>query len=458
MLAARDQENLVYAHQTNAAGKPLNQSIRGLQSKTPGRQATKTPFKKSGNDENNPWNFEGPKANSKAVGKGVEHEPQDKRQNGKLNNNAFVTPMGEWRFLHDAVSQLNLGAGPRARAPLGMKTTNAKARAVQTPAPLQQTGKPEKTLQKASTVRKSVKSKIRIAPPEPVEADILSMADDSDVAEIEYCPRRPIELPDPPIDITYDDSFPYLRGSNLCGGYSDIYDIPRDEHGVSLEERKAEEAHARMLQATEDKFRQDMAQPWPMDQDDDIVDAMIAAGPRKDLNQSSNVDTVRARGAISALSSQPSTGLPSAATKQTASSMQKRKPSSSILGRKRNAPAPTNPSPMRHTAAVAASKTTIGYSKGRSVSSVLPEKSTQALRDTSGKIDQSKIHPIEFRKLYGEPPIGSKMWDRLRDHGLFDSDDEEAGDADDLAGQLWGMGVHVEDEEEVFQLPMPEEM
>jgi hypothetical protein len=339
-----------------------------------------------------------------------------------------------------------------------MKTTNAKARAFQTPAPLQETNEPEKTLKKASTVRKSVKSKIRIAPSEPVEADILSKDDESDVPDIEYCPPPPIDLPDPPEDITYDDSFPYLRGSNLCGGYSDVYDIPRDEHGVSLRERKEEEAYAKMVQDIEDRFREEMVKPWPMDEGDDIVDAMIAAGPKEDVNQGSKIDTVRARGAISALSSQPSTRLPSAATRQTASSMQKKKQSLSVLGARRNPPAPSNPSPMRHSAAIAASRTTIGYSKGRSLSSVLPEKPMQGSRITSGKIDQSKIHPVEFRELYGEPPVGSKMWDRFREHGLFDDEFDEDVDEDDLAGHFWGKDVQAEEEEDIFQLPMPEEI
>ncbi len=339
-----------------------------------------------------------------------------------------------------------------------MKTTNAKARTFHARAPRQQSTNPEKTLKKSSTARKSGKSKIRIAPSEPVEAGILSKDPDSDVPDIEYCPPPPVDLPDPPENITYDDNFPYLRGKNLCAGYADVYDIPRDEHGVSLRERKEEEAHAMILQEIEDKLREEMAKPWSMEDDEDnVVDAMIAAGPKKLLNQSSNVDTIKAKGAVSALSSKPPTRLPSAATKETASSMQKKKPTSSVSATKKNPLQQTNPSPMRHNAAVAASKTTIGYSKGRSVSSILPKKSAQVVSVKSENIDQSKIHPLEFRELYGEPPMGSKMWDRFREYGLFDNDEVE-DDEEDLAGQVWGTDVHCEYEEEIFQLPMPEEI
>lgn len=455
MLAARDQESLVYSHQTNAASKPLKQGIRATQSKTPGQRAPKTPFRAWLNDENNPTAFGGQPKAIKALGKGDENGLQPIGKAGKLNSNAFITPMGKEELLSHTYLRLTDVAGPRVRAPLGIKTTNTKA--IQTPAPLQTT-KPEKTLKQVSTGRKSAKSKIRIAPSEPVDADILSRDADLEVPEVEYCPPPPIELPDPPEEITYDDSFPYLRGSNLCAGYSDVYDVPRDEHGVSLRERKEEETHARMLQQIEDKLREEIAKPWPLDDEDDIVEATIAAGHRTTLNNSSNIATARAKGAISALSSRPQTRLPSVATKETASSIQKKKPSSSLAATKTSILQPTNQHPMRHNAAVAASKTTIGYSKGRNVSANFPQKTVRALPGDTGKIDQSKIDPGEFRELYGERPVGSKMWYRFREHGIFD--EEHAGDDDDLAGLIWGStsNTQCEDEEEIFQLPMPEEI
>ncbi|KAF7514161.1 hypothetical protein GJ744_004486 [Endocarpon pusillum] len=440
MLAARDQENLIYSQQTNAANKPLNKAIRGLKSKTPGQQAPKTPFKASLNTGNKATIFETQKTGLKALGKENENHLRPKKQDGTHDSRAFVTPMG-----------------PRTRAPLGLKTTNAKAQAFQTPAPLQQSTKREETLKKASTARKSIKTKIRIAPSEPVGADILSQDPDSDVPDIEYCPPHPVELSDPPEDITYDENLPYLRGKNLYAGYGEVYDIPRDEHGISLTERKKEEAHARLLQQMENKLREEMAKPWSMEDDEDkTVDAMIAAGPKKIMHRSSNVDTIRAKGAVSALASQPQPRLPSAATMETASSMQKKKSAFALPGKKTPLQ-PINPSHMRHNAAVAASKTTMGYSKGRHVSSILPGKQAPAPKSTA-KIDQSKIHPLEFRELYGEPPAGSMMWHRFMQHGLFDNDGDDDEVEDDLAGQLCGADVHSEDEEEIFQLPMPEEV
>ena len=106
MLAARDQENLVHSHQTNAANKPLNQGIRGLQSKTPGQRAPKTPFKASVNDENKATILGTQNAGLMTLGKGDENDPQLKNKDGKLDNNAFVTPAGRARLLQDVFSAL----------------------------------------------------------------------------------------------------------------------------------------------------------------------------------------------------------------------------------------------------------------------------------------------------------------------------------------------------------------
>ena len=93
----------------------------------------------------------------------------------------------------------------------------------------------------------------------------------------------------------------------------------------------------------------------------------------------------------------------------------------SLVSRPKKTPAPTNPSPMRHNAAVAASKTTMGYSKGRAASatlrkSVLPKKEgntgSNEVCDTSlsemwahGFIDKDKGPSLEDM-FAGEHPHG----------------------------------------------------
>lgn len=94
MLASRDQENLVHAYQTTAAGKPLNQSLRGLQPRTPSNKAPKTPFRVAYNDENKPIALNGQKSALKDVGKGNGNTLQGIKKDGKSDKCAFVTPIG----------------------------------------------------------------------------------------------------------------------------------------------------------------------------------------------------------------------------------------------------------------------------------------------------------------------------------------------------------------------------
>lgn len=78
--------------------------------------------------------------------------------------------------------------GPRNRAPLGMKTTNAKAKGFQTPAPAGDRLKPEKTNRKSSTAQKVKKAApvVQLAQPEA-----LSKLDEDDVPDVEYAPPKP---------------------------------------------------------------------------------------------------------------------------------------------------------------------------------------------------------------------------------------------------------------------------
>jgi hypothetical protein len=89
MLAARDQENLVHGHQQVAASKPLNQSTRSLQPKTPGTRYPKTPLKVPLHDENAQTGFGG----KTGKGKGLENLATGKT-GITFDKNAFITPMG----------------------------------------------------------------------------------------------------------------------------------------------------------------------------------------------------------------------------------------------------------------------------------------------------------------------------------------------------------------------------
>lgn len=96
----------------------------------------------------------------------------------------------------------------------------------------------------------------------------------------------------------------------------------------------------------------------------------------------------------------------------------------SILSRPKKAPMPSNPSPMRHTAATATSRTTMGYSKGRAASAtlrqtVLPKKDT---KQTTKEVPDTSLPPADYISRYGIPRLGSEMWIRCKRAGCFNED------------------------------------
>ncbi|KAK5133662.1 hypothetical protein LTR08_007516 [Meristemomyces frigidus] len=315
MFAARTHnENAIYNHQTAAAAKPLNQGVKGLAPKTPGQK--KGPL----NDEN-----------AQALGKTGGGKAKGKDAGAKEERSAFVTP-----------------AGPRtARAPLGNKTTNAKALAFQTPgaaAPL--SAKP------SSPRLRRAKVKIHQAESDPLADDAAGER------EIEYMPPRGVPLPDlPEDDWPTDKTFPQFEGGNLVRGWWSEFKGRKDggEEELSDFEEKVRQAEAR--QVAGERKTAALAEKKDVQQ---RVRKPAAAMPRAP-------STLKSRNAASALSSTstttanttratPSFAAPTAAAKA-------RLPSAPLASRK-----PTPLASARHTSAKAASNTTLGYSAGRAVS------------------------------------------------------------------------------------------
>lgn len=107
--------------------------------------------------------------------------------------------------------------------------------------------------------------------------------------------------------------------------------------------------------------------------------------------------------------------------------------------------APTNPSSMRSTASAVTSNTTVGYSKGRSVSSTIRD--TAAVQKAAST--EALLSPETYVQLYGMPPLDSEMWIRCKAAGCFDSADEAS---EELEEQL---PTFEEDEEaDSFQLTL----
>ena len=83
-------------------------------------------------------------------------------------------------------------SGPRNRAPLGFKTTNAKAKPFQTPAvhvAKDDVGKHKNQNQEASTTARKPKPKVSHS--ETTKVELLGSKDEVEEREIEYMPPKP---------------------------------------------------------------------------------------------------------------------------------------------------------------------------------------------------------------------------------------------------------------------------
>jgi hypothetical protein len=418
ILVSRDQENIIHAHQTAAAGKPLNQNIRALHPKTVG--TLKTPFRLAKNDENLPVTIKG----QKTVGKdGL----------SKLDKTSFATPLA-----------------PRNRPPLGAKTANAKA--FQTPAPL--TAKPGRTLQVLSAnTRRSNKSKITIASSEPVQSDVLTKQPEADdEPDFGYAPPPPVPLPDPPIDFEEDPELIEEVRHGVCNPYNS----PRDENGLSIRLKLEEEKWKKLDEERVQKSLENLDRGiFPTFEElNKLVDDMIAAGPKSKRVPLSRVDSTEAKSAAAALS-EPQPRLPAVATRTTQASELKKR--GLLYAAKRNPLDARQATTSMRTNHAALSKNTIGFPKAKKAASILPRTGTTTAPKPV-KIDQKTIHPRDFRDLYGSPPVESDMWFRLKQFELLEED--LAKDNGDSEEDLFDTGFFPFDnsklDDEDFQLPMPE--
>ncbi|KAI9882837.1 MAG: hypothetical protein M1823_005406 [Watsoniomyces obsoletus] len=373
MFAARDQENLTHGHRVIASNKPLNQSGANVPApppKTPGLKTVKTPFRAPLHDENA----------GAPTGKPIPLKSEGKPGGGGLGKNVFVTPFG-----------------PRNRAPLGQKTTNAKAKPFQTPgAPGINNNNNKDGLEGVLQEPAPAKTTSHPLDTESVGVRPLDKKnDEEEEREIEYMPPKPNDLPDPPDVIPADISYSPLRGANLTRGWYSTYCNPVGEDGLTLFEREQETQSAKVdteiLTQTEKLLEEipsleEIARAEADDEDNTIRPMKPGFGPP--AGKRAPPSTISSKQAASMLSKtatvtrrvQPISST--ARTTTTTANVKPRLPFSNLSamaigGRKKQItvhqqPAQaTNPSEMRHAAATAASRSTLGYAKGRVVSGEL---------------------------------------------------------------------------------------
>lgn len=282
-----------------------------------------------------------------------------------------------------------------------------------------------------------------------------------------------IELPDLPDDLP-ELNLDMFKGENLTRGMWRLHHNPMGDDSITQRERERLKEDE-MLEREADEMIQRAIDDMTFDISSDSGEEMIPlrqragsgevrpGGNRKPNGQSgarakktpvftSGPSTVNARKASALLSIQP----PSVTTKKIAPpASNTRLPSLLLRGKKAPAPEPTNPSPMRHTAAVAASRTTLGYSKGRLASSALSKKSIAprktSILSSSRTNSSATLCTSDDSQRNQTPAIGSREWMYMKQAGNFDDD------LDDLPDELKGLGAIplTLGADEDFEFPMP---
>ncbi|ORY72010.1 uncharacterized protein BCR38DRAFT_405024 [Pseudomassariella vexata] len=468
MLVARDQENLVAHHHNGVA-------LKQQQARTPGARYPKTPAKIPLNDENANHMVGGAKSILGGRTKGNENAMTSKGLKGADKSN-FITPMG-----------------PRTRAVLGNKTTNAKA---------QRQG--QGTLNAKSAIKEIETSKVagpstvrpkQKAPQAELQKKLEVHTEEAgplSEEEVEYCPPKPKDLPYES-DVFPDGAltFEALKPENLFQGYYQHYFNPVDENGVSQSDRELEEKNRKVAEECDRRVQQDMDEfDWsigdiPASKDffkkkqnklpAPVADPIKAANvsglpaPRKPLA------TIASRNAASALSINDGTrSIQRKALKTAAPDPVKKKTTFGIAGLKtarhptqQHASIPRKTS-MEIRAIEANSRSTIGHNKGRVMVSALSKGTTRPVikpsqfkskvvglprSETTTSIESdATITPARYAHQRVTTATEDEQWkERVPFLSIFNPEDD---DELDLAGP--GMPPVLDEDEEEFQMTLPE--
>ncbi|KAM0558423.1 hypothetical protein ACHAPJ_004613 [Fusarium lateritium] len=439
MLAAhRDQENLVHSQQV-----PTKQ-----QHKTPGSLFPKTPSRFQ-HDENAPTAFTG-----KTGMGGAKTFLGDKTLNkGNGTRQAMVTPMGT-----------------RSRAPLGNKTTNAKAKNGQLGGVKNIVQDIEQT-QLKPTAQKPKQRPVDLAPLE-IRLKEAQEPIEQQEEEPEYAPPRPKDLP-------YEsDCFPKdmltlegLKKDNLLKGYYQHFYNPVDDEGVSRQDREFEETMKKVAVKAEEKNKQETdALAFNIDDLSDneeqtkpSVAKAVVAGPSEPKSKgirAKQPSSLASRRAASALSIHSDTSSNNGKIPTVVRTTKPRKPLTSLIqGRKPTARSavPAKTSHAESATGAAASRTTIGYSRGRSTSSMV-----QSQRRGAGAPagTQRMVKPAETVSSIGSDLTitparlrqAAQKQQETKSRPQFMSIFDEDGEDDDLPPL--SQPLHISDDEEEFELKL----
>lgn len=184
------------------------------------------------------------------------------------------------------------------------------------------------------------------------------------------------------------------------------------------------------------------------------IEAETAPLPKKSP-PSSGPPILKTKAATATVSQPKGSALAVKATSKPGVPSAKSRLNSNLVSRPQKTALPTNPSPMRHTAATAASKTTVGYSKGRAASATLRKTVLPAIptKTDENMIPETEMAPADYIQRYGVPKFGSEMWIRCKRSGCFDEDEGPSLEEIFGGGQPGGLDAYLREEaEQDFQL------
>lgn len=270
------------------------------------------------------------------------------------------------------------------------------------------------------------------------------------------------ELPDPPEDLPYNTDFPQFKGQNLTRGWELLHDDnPVGEDGLTRKERQWREEQAAHEKRVDDMIQKQFenmelrginVRETPDEPCADEIRQKKLAAERQSQDKlakaktgSRGVSTIKSRNAAAALSQQPTSTLPRPRT----NTAQTSRPLSSRLTAKKPTPPPSNQSAMRHTAATANSRSTLGYTKGRNASSTLSGKSFKP------HADQRSQSPIISQEMFNPPskPTAGAFDFRSRSRLNYEIESEDDDILDEVAPP--SLPIYEEDEETAnFQLTL----
>lgn len=318
---------------------------------------------------------------------------------------------------------------PKTRAPLGNKTTNAKA--LKTPllgVPVaQKDGSEEGEAGNKPTSPRLRRSKIKVH--ETIESAEDVLAKDPEEREMEYMAPRGVPLNDDPDDFWPNElNLDVLKGTNRTRGWWSEFNPGKEPNDDDSELSDLEEKCKKLdAEQAKEKKAKSIVKPAP---------SSAVNRPRPVVKAAPT--TLRAQNAASALGSKTTSASSAPRFAAPTTAAKARQPTASSSTATKPKPGLTNP---RFTAAKAASNTTLGYSKGRAVSA----SARRPLSDLHAK-------PQQGEKEAAAPEKTITYLDELLGLNNLDVGDEL------FSATMPVLSLPAEEEDEVFQLDPVEDL